>query len=487
MPNYRCSNTEFSVAALSEILFEHFALAENTQFVVAYSGGCDSQVLLHGLVSLRNQSNIEVMAAHFEHGLQAQSTPWAQQCESWCNEFDTRFVSIRRIVDDGRGQSIEANARDARYRWLDEISQPQQVVVSAHHADDQAETFLLRLFQGKEMAQLGGIAPARPLVHGSSTTLIRPLLRFSRAQLVGYARRKKLQWIEDPMNHDLRFYRNYIRHAVMPVIGQRAPNVVNALNRVADSCRQIAEREQSVLSAWYARCSCAQSRSVFCLTNPLDLQQYIKPGDLKHDNLPQEDGKHQLIGLIRYWIHNAGYASPSNGQLATLCQQIVAQPVAQASIAFNGLVTRYYHHHLYLTRRMPCRASLSRSSLSRSWDMRTINITEYGITVKMVNVASGGLDRYAVQGKKLHLVWRKKASAGERVRLPNRSHRSALKKLFQANHVPPWERDYLPFLTADDEIVWVHGIGAMGQYADADATDSENVRVCPQFSLIDKS
>ncbi len=460
----------FSAHALSDILFNDFALAENTQFIVAYSGGCDSQVLLHGLVALRKQSDITVIAAHFDHGLQAQSVRWAKQCQCWCDESETHFISLRGTVDCGRGESVEACARDARYRWLDKISQPPQVVVSAHHADDQAETFLLHLFQGKEIEQLAGIAPTRPLVYGSQTMLIRPLLGFSRTQLVDYARLNKLQWIDDPMNHDLRFYRNYIRHALMPILCQRSPNMVNALNRATNTCRRIAKRERIELLAFHKRCCYPKSSSVFCLTAPLNMTQ-----------CERQCNKSQLIGLIRYWIHNAGYASPTNGQLTTLYEQIVEQQATQATLSFNGLVVRYYHHHLYLTPLMPPRTCLNLSwEVNRAMpcDTRTMHIVDYGIVVTMNRVTSAGLSLHALQGEKIQLRWRQKSGVGEHVRQHHRRHHCALKKLFQVYHVPPWERDYLPFLVIDDDIVWVHGIGVLGEYA----ADSGYMGYCPQFS-----
>lgn len=478
-------SADFSTRALARILFEDFALAKNTRFVVAYSGGCDSHVLLHALVSLRNQSGITVMAAHFDHGLQNQSAIWAKQCERWCNALEVDFVSARRTVNVELGESIEANARDARYHWLDEISQPEQVVVSAHHADDQAETFLLHLFQGKEIEQLSGIAPARALVYGSQNQLIRPLLGFSKAQLMRYAVRKKLQWIDDPMNNDVQHYRNYIRHELMPRLSQRWPGIVTALNQATDSCRRIAERNRAKLSASYKGCCSPESRGIFCLTEPLHLAQFLHPA------VANEESEFIVTGLIRYWIHNAGYASPSKGQLATLYEQIVVQQATQATLEFNApnsclnshpnstlnshpnrLAARYYNRHLYLTN-----ALQSRRYLTMPWDMQAMRIPEYGIAVEIVDVESGGIHRSAMQGKKIDLAWRK---GGERVRLNNRQHHAALKKLLQANYIPPWERDCLPFLKINGEIAWVHGIGGLGKYA----ADSSGAGIRPQFSRL---
>ncbi len=452
--------TEFSIDLLSRILFEDFGLNDKTQFIVGFSGGCDSRVLLHGLVLLRNRSNIEVIAAHFDHGLQDQSTEWAKHCQNWCDEYQVDLVSVRREIQPGSGDSTEAIAREARYRWLGEISSPQQVVVTAHHADDQAETFLINLFQGKEIDQLAGIAPSRSLLYESETKLSRPLLAFSRAQIVTYAKKCKLEWVEDPSNFHLNFYRNYIRQELMPALSHRCPGIVASLKRGAVACRKIAERDRARTEKLYLMCRAPESRGIFCLTDPLNLHKLTDCDEF------------EITGLFRHWIHNAGYASPTKGQLATLYHQIIEKKASRATLDFNGLAARFFKGYLYLIQ--PVRFQGFKTV---SWDLSPIDIPQIGITVKFASKDSDSAGRHLLQANSFHLVWR---AGGERILFNNRQHHSSLKKVFQASNVPPWERDCLPFLKINDEISWVHGIGRLGKYA----IDPDYSGICLRFSRI---
>ncbi len=434
--------------------------------MVAYSGGCDSQALLHALAGVREDTNLEIVAAHFDHGLQAQSAEWADQCKGWCAQLDVACITVRREVRSAAGDSVEANAREARYGWLQEICDADQVVLTAHHADDQAETFLLNLFWGKEIQQLAGIAPARPLVHGSATCLHRPLLRFRKKQLNAYARGHNLQWIEDPSNRNIGFYRNYIRHELMPVWERRWPDLVAALNKGADFSRIIARRDRMEMDALCTRFSSPRCRGVFCLVDPLRLDCI--------DGLDE----FQVIGVIRCWIHRAGYAAPSKGQLLTLYQQIVERKSPAASLQLNGRMVRYFNRCLYLTRpvrRANLQSGAGLAAKTISWDLQPLKIPACGIAVELCR-AQSGVDAKILQGKTIELSWR---DGGERVQLNHRQHRSSLKKLFQTKRVPPWERDNLPYLKIDHEIAWAYGVGWLGDYAAA-----ENPGAYPRFAPI---
>jgi tRNA(Ile)-lysidine synthase len=436
---------QFSIDALSRILFDEFAFGGKTKFIVAYSGGCDSQVLLHGLAQLRSKSEIEVTAAHFDHGLQGQSATWKAQCREWCAKNKIRFVTASARITPGQGDSIEAVARDARYRWLGSISGSQQVVVTAHHADDQAETFLLHLFQGKDIDQLAGIAPSRPLLHGSKTRLIRPLLGFHREQLERYARANNLVWIEDPANNNHGFYRNYIRHEFMPILRRRWPGAVVSLNQGAAACRRIAKRDQERVKSILAVSLDPEARGVFCLTDPLDLDSLIDCTD------------YEITGVLRYWIHNAGHASPSNRQMETLYHQVIETRAVQATLEFNGLAVRLFNHHLYLTSAvLPCELN------SIVWNLSPVKIPELGIIVKMASIECKNGADLPFRNMALELAWRK---GGEKVRLCNRKHHSSLKKVLQERLVPTWERNSLPFLMINKEIAWIHGVGGVGEFA----------------------
>src|SRR5262249_4643709 len=149
------------------------------------------------------------VAFHIHHGLSANADRWLAHCEEQAAtlgvSFAVRHVDVRRDP----GVSLEAAARDARYRALDALCDSERVrrVWLAQHADDQAETVLLQLLRGAGLAGLAAMAPEyRP--GGAAVTRVRPLLHVLRAQLEDYARARALRWIDDESNADTRFARN---------------------------------------------------------------------------------------------------------------------------------------------------------------------------------------------------------------------------------------------------------------------------------------
>ena len=221
----------FSTEVLAESLFEEIGLPTNSRFAIGYSGGCDSQALLHATSRLRFRYGIEVIALHFDHGLNECSDTWRTQCESWCGEFDVPFLYRRQPIRAEPGESLEAKSRQARYAWFEQITDKSQIILTAHHLDDQVETVMLNLFNGKGIDFLCGIKQSRPLSYGGRQLVVRPLLSVSRQALQRYNKEQKLSWINDPSNRDDRFDRNYLRNRVVPEILNRWPSASMGIHR----------------------------------------------------------------------------------------------------------------------------------------------------------------------------------------------------------------------------------------------------------------
>ncbi len=437
------SRQAYSPQALAAILFQRFGFQVGARFIVAYSGGCDSQVLLHSLTDALQGTGSKVVAAHFNHGLQPESGRWVDLCRHWAEFLGADFVSGQPQADwlpgvPGSGRNIEAWARDARYQWLSRIADEDDVVLTAHHADDQAETFLMNLFQGKGISQLAGISPHRPIVYGSTTSLVRPLLGFTRRRLRQYARQHNLDWIEDPSNDSISRYRNRLRHDLIPVLCRRSPNLIERLNTAANQCRIIAEREIEVLDRLFRQSADPEARRIFCLTDPLNLDSLI--------NLEP----FEFSGLIRRWLHKAGRASPGNRKLSEFYRQL-RRHAEHSQLPLGQQIIRKYNQHLYLTRVFP-----ENRPDPINWNLRKLEIAQCHIQVQAKTGLNQGLSLSRMEGVQLKWVWRE---GGERIRLPNRTHSASVKKLLQSSRVPPWERDHLPMLAVDDEIAWVRGIG----------------------------
>jgi tRNA(Ile)-lysidine synthase len=196
---------------------------------IAFSGGLDSTALLHLLVHLaKTESLPELSAIHVHHGLQAVADAWPAHCQSVCDALRVPLQVVRVQVQPGA--SLERAARDARYAAFIEATQANEVLMTAQHRDDQAETLLFRLLRGAGVRGLSGMPRQRPLGKG---LLLRPLLDVTRADLEAYAAEHRLSWIEDPSNQDRQFSRNYLRHQVFPGLTKRWPQAVTTMARSA--------------------------------------------------------------------------------------------------------------------------------------------------------------------------------------------------------------------------------------------------------------
>ncbi|MFG0585012.1 tRNA lysidine(34) synthetase TilS [Pseudomonas sp. zjy_9] len=204
---------------------------------VAFSGGLDSSVLLHLLAELARREAVPALSAiHVQHGLQPVAAAWPEHCRQFCAALGIPLQVV--AVQVAAQASVEQAARQARYAAFAEHLQPDAVLFSAQHRDDQAETLLFRLLRGAGVRGLAAMPGQRPLGRG---TLLRPLLDCSRAELQGYAEAHGLSWIEDPSNADTRFSRNFLRQRVMPLLAERWPQASVALAR---SAAHLSEAEQ---------------------------------------------------------------------------------------------------------------------------------------------------------------------------------------------------------------------------------------------------
>ncbi|VVM55367.1 tRNA(Ile)-lysidine synthase [Pseudomonas fluorescens] len=215
---------------LSARLLKHLAPWRNaTTWRIAFSGGLDSTVLLHLLANLAKTESLPVLnAIHIHHGLQAAADAWPQHCQSVCDALGVQLQVVR--VQVRPGASLERAARDARYDAFIEATQVNEVLLTAQHRDDQAETLLFRLLRGAGVRGLSGMPSQRALGKGH---LLRPLLDVTRAELEAYATEHRLRWIEDPSNQDRQFSRNYLRQQVFPVLTERWPQAVATMARSA--------------------------------------------------------------------------------------------------------------------------------------------------------------------------------------------------------------------------------------------------------------
>lgn len=309
-------------------------LNQGGRLLVGFSGGLDSTALLHSLARLDGIKE-RLQAVHIHHGLSPNADHWAQHCASQCVQLQIPLQTVRVQVTPG-GNGIEEAARQARYAAFCAHSQPGDLLLLAQHADDQTETFFMRLLRGAGLDGLAGMPAQRQLQPG--VTLLRPLLAYSRAQLQAWAIAEKLVWIEDESNADNRYDRNWWRNHLLPQLWQRFPGRQAALARSIQQLQQdqqvlqwlLEPQLQACLQPWpWPQCAALALDGEQLLQQPAVVQPYI----------------------LRGWLRRCGVPAPSAQWLQQVFTEVLtARPDRQPLLALGEWRLHRHRHSLYLHR-----------------------------------------------------------------------------------------------------------------------------------------
>jgi tRNA(Ile)-lysidine synthase len=379
--------------------------------VVALSGGLDSTVLLHALAAMPAARARGLRALHVHHGLHADADAWQHHCETTCRALQVPLRSVNVDVARDGDEGLEAAARHARHAaFADELGAG-EVLVLAHHRDDQAETFLMRALRGSGVDGLGAMQPWRAFARG---WLWRPLLDRPRAELQAYALAHGLRWIEDPGNIDTRFDRNFLRQRVLPLLRERWPQADASFARSAALCA-----DATALLDEGDRHALAQLRTADPRVLDRDALRALAPA--------------RRARVLRRWIAELGLPPlPIEGIAHVEAEILPARDDADPQFAWHGVAIRAWRDLLHADRRYPTLPSDWRCEWDGSAPVLLPGGGEFGL------VGGSRFDAPLVVHAR---------QGGERITLPARDHSHALKHVLQDLGVPPWERERLPLLS----------------------------------------
>ena len=411
--------------AVQQSLAAH--LPAGAAIAVALSGGRDSVVLLDALAAVAPARGHKVTAIHVHHGLSANADAWAEACVERCADLRIACEVRRVAVVRQPRASLEALARHARYGALSDVAlrAGAAVVALAHHRNDQAETLLLQLLRGSGPHGLAAMPAWR--VDAAGIAWWRPLLGIPRARIDAYARKRRLQWIDDESNADGRHARNAVRHSVMPVLERIAPQAdatfARAAAHQADAVRLLDE-----LAEQDARDAC-DGTTLLC--RALDA---LSP--------------HRARNLLRWFLRGHGLPAPSTARLAAMLDQLrSARGDAETRLAHAGVEIGVHQGRIALHRAPPGRFDVC-------WRGEPELALPHGI-VTFGHAEGAGID-LSLASRDVHLRSR---AGGERFQVAIDRPRRALKSVLRDAGIPPWERRGMPLVWCGDALAAVAGLG----------------------------
>jgi tRNA(Ile)-lysidine synthase len=437
--------------------------AQAPKLVLAYSGGVDSEVLAFGLSAFAQKyPHIACLLIHVHHGLSPNANMWVEHCIGRATHYQLP-VQIERVnVNKGPRESLEAKARDARYEAFARYLNPADILLTAHHQDDQLETLLLALKRGQGPKGLGAMAPLQVY---KQSWLLRPLLTISRQQIEQFAAQYRLSHIEDESNQDDSYDRNFLRLEIIPRLKQRWPSIATTASRSAALCaeqQQVIEDEVSHrLPQWLAL--------------PGDTAGLItEPTGFKLAQLSQISPAWQAL-LFRGYLQHCCVSLPSQSQLQQILTQLLeAKEDAKVTIQWGDYQVKRFANVAYALSNLalaPVEAgrlqSDIRAVLAGELNQASGNIGQQSFSVQIQTQdltqqdGSAVIPRLALPLEQLVTV--KFGAAGSIKCLPQfatsqRSKPRELKKLWQECQVPPWRRQQIPLIFYGDVLVAAIGL-----------------------------
>ena len=394
-------------------------LPVHNHLYIALSGGLDSVLLLHTVARIF-RDEARPTAIHINHQIQPNASEVEHFCQDLCQILAVPCRTVRVNVPAANHQAgittggLEESARNARYQAFESVLGEDDLLLMAHHADDQVETVLFRLVRGSGVAGLGGIPVCRALGQGK---LWRPFLSFSRAQLQAWARQTGICWMEDPSNRNQIFDRNFLRHSVIPVLRTRWPNLERRLGSTAQACREQDELAEHLASIQFSRCRGAEGGILLAALAEL--------------TAPEQKN------LIRWWLQQHKLSPPQTRDWPGLLSEFInAGADRQPEYRGPGYHLRRHRGTLRLV-------------LDNVQGKQTLNL-EPGLTQRWGNwwIRLESTAPKQALSPELRIRARK---GGERLRVRPDGPSKPLKKWLQEQNVPAWERTELPLVMEQNE------------------------------------
>ena len=380
---------------------------EGKNIVVALSGGIDSVVLLH---YLHAHYPDDCRAIHCNHHLSKHCDEWDEFCKNLCNKLSIPYSNVDIFIENE--SNIEENARKKRYHSLSTNLKENEVLCTAHHQNDQAETLLLQLFRGAGVAGLASMPKSKPLGKGVH---YRPMLNIKKSEIIEYAKDNHLSWVEDDSNTNTNFRRNFLRLDVIPKLETAYKNLAKTLTRSAKH-----QSEALALIQALAKID-IQERQLVNPSHQINIQRLAQLDTLRIKN------------VIRYHLSSLKFLAPSDKAMKQILDLLSAKEDANPLVNWDQFEIRRYQGELYFIN----------------------NQAEKNTNFCPFHAEFENLPNFSIRYR----------AEGQRIKLPGKNHSQSLKKVLQDANIPPWERSSLKMYYIKDELRAMERLGRM-EHAD---------------------
>ncbi len=439
MPVDKKPNTRKIIGVLENIIPKY--INNHKKWIVAYSGGVDSHVLLHALCAIKDKYSLEIKAIHVDHNLSPNSNAWQEHCSKICKSLNIEYKSYYVYIKDKR--NLENTARKKRYKLLFSSMLKGDILLTAHHLDDQVETFFLRLFRGSGLLGLTSIKEYTP-ASTSSYAILRAFLSIDRASLNAYAKENNLNFVQDETNENTYFDRNLIRHNLIPLIKSRWPQFTKNIYNTTI----LLQNNYNILER--------------LLGDSATSKNHINIPDKSILGEPIEISKFQEE--LRLWLASKEVNPPTQKQIQEILKAFIFSSSSDASPVFkiSDFELRRHANKIYLVPPLPDINLLSniyidlKSIKNEDKTMYGGNDGRYNIetaigSLRLKNSSNRRIDEQTNESntkysiilpEQFYISYRK---GGENILLHGQTH--SIKKLLQTyKNVPSWIRPYIPII-----------------------------------------
>ncbi|CAL4318823.1 tRNA lysidine(34) synthetase TilS [Buchnera aphidicola] len=392
------------------------------KFLLAYSGGIDSTVLLYKLLKYKKKKKISIRAIHINHQIHPKSKLWSEHCKKICKKNNVPII-IKKISI--KKKNIESNARKKRYKIFQKNLLPQEILLTGHNLDDQCETLLLSIKRGSGLKGLSGISYKKKIF---KNYLFRPLLKVSRKKIEKWAISQNLQWIEDTSNYDISYDRNFLRHKIIPQINQRWKFFKKNCLKVS----QIIYKEYQLLNKFIS--------SIF--------KKNLYQKNILNIKKIQNMNPNIQYFILKKWIYLNIKKNLSYSFLTEIIKNILHKKKKNPRIKLKKYEIWNYNEHLYLIKKTP---KMKDFIIFWHYPYNKLKLPKKFGYLKIKNQKNIKNSSYIRAPKNQQMI-KIKFHTNKKIKI-NKKNPKTLKKIFNELQIPPWKRKKIPLLFYNNKFI----------------------------------